>query len=57
MRPPVNRGRRIWDRMDDDAPLGTLLAAVARGEHAALRAIYDREGRRLFGTAMAILRD
>jgi len=43
--------------MDDDAPLGTLLAAVARGEHAALRAIYDREGRRLFGTAMAILRD
>lgn len=43
--------------MDDDAPLGTLLAAVARGEHAALRAIYDREGPRLFGAAMAILRD
>lgn len=43
--------------MDDDAPLGTLLAAVARGEHAALRAIYDREGARLFGTALAILRD
>jgi RNA polymerase sigma-70 factor (ECF subfamily) len=43
--------------MDDDAPLGTLLAAVAQGEHAALRSIYDREGSRLFGIAMAILRD
>lgn len=43
--------------MDSDAPLDLLLAAVARGEHAALRAIYDREGTRLFGIAMAILRD
>lgn len=43
--------------MSNDAPLGTLLAAVALGEHAALRAIYDREGTRLFGIAVAILRD
>ena len=43
--------------MDQDLPLDTLLAAVARGEHAALRAVYDREGKRLFGVAMAILRD
>ena len=43
--------------MDDDAPLETLLAAVARGEQAALRSIYDREGARLFGAALAILRD
>lgn len=43
--------------MDHETPLGTLLAGVARGEQAALRAIYDREGTRLFGVAMAILRD
>lgn len=40
-----------------DQPLETLLAAVARREQAALRAIYDREGTRLFGAAVAILRD
>ncbi len=40
-----------------DAPLEGLLAAAARGEQAALRAIYDREGARLFGVALAILRD
>lgn len=43
--------------MDQDAPLDTLLTGVARREHAALRAVYDREGKRLFGIAMAILRD
>lgn len=43
--------------MTQDAPLATLLAAVARGEQSALRAIYDREATRLFGIAMAILRD
>ncbi len=43
--------------MDHETPLGTLLAGVARGEQAALRAIYQREGTRLFGVAMAILRD
>lgn len=43
--------------MDHDAPLAMLLAAVARGEQSSLRAIYDREGKRLFGIAMAILRD
>ena len=43
--------------MDGEAPLETLLAGVARWEQASLRAIYDREGTRLFGVAMAILRD
>ena len=43
--------------MNVDVPLATLLAAVARREQRALRAIYDREGTRLFGIAMAILRD
>ena len=43
--------------MDHDAPLDTHLTAVAGGDHAALRVIYDREGTRLFGIAMAILRD
>lgn len=43
--------------MDSEAPLETLLAGVARWEQASLRAIYDREGTRLFGVAMAILRD
>lgn len=43
--------------MDSDTPLETLLTGVARWEHASLRAIYDREGKRLFGVAMAILRD
>ncbi len=43
--------------MNQEASLDQLLSAVARGEHASLRAIYDREGTRLFGIAMAILRD
>ena len=43
--------------MDHDVSLGHLLASVARGEQPALRAIYDRESTRLFGIAMAILRD
>lgn len=46
----------------DGLPLGTLLAAVARDSQAArrqaaLRALYDQEGTRLFGIALAILRD
>ncbi len=41
----------------DSASLETLLAAVARGDQAALREVYDREGARLFGAAVAILRD
>jgi RNA polymerase sigma-70 factor (ECF subfamily) len=42
------------DAPDDLAP---LLAAVARGDRAALRAIYERQATRLFGVANAILRD
>ncbi|PZW41101.1 RNA polymerase sigma-70 factor (ECF subfamily) [Humitalea rosea] len=40
--------------MNDPA---ALLAAVAAGDRAALRALYDTEASRLFGIAMAILRD
>ena len=43
--------------MNHDTPLAALLAAVATHDQAALRTIYDREGTRLFGVAMAILRD
>ncbi len=37
--------------------LTTLLAQIARGDRAALRALYVRQSGRLFGIAMAILRD
>ena len=40
---------------EDD--LTSLLVAVARGDQNALRAIYVRQSTRLFGIAMAILRD
>lgn len=43
--------------MDADNALTGLVIAVARGERDALRAIYVREQTRLFGVAMAILRD
>ena len=37
--------------------LSALLGSVALGDRAALRAVYVREATRLFGIAMAILRD
>jgi RNA polymerase sigma-70 factor (ECF subfamily) len=40
-----------------EAELKDLLVAVARGEHAALRKIYNGHAARLFGMAMAMLRD
>ncbi|MCW3475454.1 sigma-70 family RNA polymerase sigma factor [Limobrevibacterium gyesilva] len=43
--------------MRAEAELTDLLASVARGDRAALRAIYVRQSTRLFGIAMAILRD
>ncbi len=43
--------------MTDDADLAGLLAAVASGDRAALKAVYARQSTRLFGIAMAILRD
>lgn len=43
--------------MTDDAELAGLLAAVATGDRAALKAVYARQSTRLFGIAMAILRD
>lgn len=43
--------------MNQDAPLHSLLDAVGRGQQTALRAIYDRESARMFGVAVAILRD
>lgn len=43
--------------MDAETELEPLLAAVARGDRAALRAVYERQSVRLFGVANAILRD
>jgi RNA polymerase sigma-70 factor (ECF subfamily) len=43
--------------MDAASDLAPLLAAVARGDRAALRAVYERQSVRLFGVANAILRD
>ena len=43
--------------MPQEATLADLLRAVATHDKAALRAVYQREQTRLFGVAMAILRD
>lgn len=43
--------------MDSDDALAGLLPAIARGDRAALRAVYERQSVRLFGVANAILRD
>jgi len=43
--------------MSTEADLTDLLGQVAQGDRAALRAIYTRQSTRLFGIAMAIMRD
>lgn len=43
--------------MDGAATLAELLGAVAAGDRAALRGLYQRQSVRLFGVANAILRD
>ncbi len=43
--------------MQTETDLTDLLGRVAHGDRAALRAIYGRQSTRLFGIAMAILRD
>jgi len=43
--------------MAEEADLAGLLAAVASGDRDALKAVYARQSTRLFGIAMAILRD
>lgn len=43
--------------MPADPDLTALLGSVAKGDRAALRMIYVRQSTRLFGIAMAILRD
>jgi len=43
--------------MPTETELTDLLVKVANGDRAALRAIYVRQSTRLFGVAMAILRD
>ena len=43
--------------MAGETELANLLTGVAKGERAALRAIYVRQSARLYGVAMAILRD
>jgi RNA polymerase sigma-70 factor (ECF subfamily) len=54
---PAGRDLGMFRSMDAPAALAPLLAAVARGDRAALRAVYDRQSVRLFGVANAILRD
>ena len=43
--------------MSEQADLAGLLASVATGDRNALKAVYARQSTRLFGIAMAILRD
>ena len=43
--------------MEAEDDLAGLLAAVASGDRAALRSLYARQSTRLFGIAIAILRD
>ncbi|HEY0419316.1 MAG TPA: sigma-70 family RNA polymerase sigma factor [Acetobacteraceae bacterium] len=43
--------------MEDEPGLGELLVRVARHDRDALRSLYGRQSTRLFGIAMAILRD
>jgi len=42
---------------DVDADLAVIISAIAAGERAALRQLYDRFGARLYGIAHRILRD
>jgi RNA polymerase sigma-70 factor (ECF subfamily) len=42
---------------DVDADLAVIIAAIAAGERAALKRLYDRFGARLYGIAHRILRD
>jgi len=43
--------------MTHEADLAELLASVATGDRGAMKAVYARQSTRLFGIAMAILRD
>ena len=43
--------------MKAESPAAALLAEIARGDRAALRALYEQQATRLFGIAQAILRD
>jgi RNA polymerase sigma-70 factor (ECF subfamily) len=57
---PLLRGGlppRILPAMTGEPDLARLLGAVAGGDRAALRAVYERQSVRLFGVANAILRD
>jgi RNA polymerase sigma-70 factor (ECF subfamily) len=45
------------DAGTEAADLAAMLAAIARGERAALRALYAAESARLFGVCLRILRD
>jgi RNA polymerase sigma-70 factor (ECF subfamily) len=47
----------IFRSMEASTELARLVAAVAAGDRAALRAVYERQSVRLFGVANAILRD
>jgi RNA polymerase sigma-70 factor (ECF subfamily) len=53
------RGERVAETAEDakGETKAALLAAIARGEREGLRRLYAAESRRLFGIALAILRD
>lgn len=57
--PDAPPGRASAGRLQEDprAGLAGLLSAVARRDRAALRSLYDLTSARLFGVALAILRD
>ncbi len=61
MRPdrPVDRNGSPsqFAQMDAAVDIASLLSAVARGDRAALRSVYEHQSVRLFGIANAILRD
>jgi RNA polymerase sigma-70 factor (ECF subfamily) len=44
------------DTAPDDFDYDAALAACSRGDQSALRSIYDRDGRRLLGVALRIVR-
>jgi RNA polymerase sigma-70 factor (ECF subfamily) len=47
----------VTDSIETKADPASLLAGIARGERPALRALYAAERRRLYGIALAILRE
>lgn len=54
---PIPDGRKSMAQPGTDFDYEATLAACARGEHAALHSLYEREARWLMGVALRIVRD